>query len=1108
MKEIIINSMILFLFYFHSSNIFADNVIDGKISLNFSDKLYQLNGKWKFISDDRGEYKITDYDDSDWVMVNVPGQWNNMGLSGFDTAWYRMKFHLSEEFKNRELFIMVPLIADSHELYINGTLIGKIGEIDENGKPIKKSSRPGYYMIPSTILTFDKENTIALRVADDVGWGGIVTFDFYLGEKKLIENKFYKFLMWNISIGISLLLFGTYYLILWISRTKETSYLYFFYFTFIAGLTLIGSSSLPYFLFDNFWFNHYVFHTGLNSLSVLLLLFFHKFFDYPIGKFTKFIIIIYIPIFTIFLFTYTGKTFMSIYSKFTLGLSLVLLVFAMIYSIYITIRSIQKKAFGAKTIAVGESILLITIITGAFSYLQIINTERYTIEGFLFFIMSMSFAMSFKFAHVYDETDKLKDKLEEKNKELTQLDKLKDEFMANTSHELRTPLNGIIGISDSLIDGATGLLSKETIENLKLISVSGKRLASLVNDILDFSKLKENEIKLFLKDISIKQCVDLAIEFSKHLIQDKKLELRNEIKEDIYYVNADENRLQQIFINLLGNAIKFTENGFVIISARIIEEKGTPYIAISITDTGIGIPKDKFEAIFKSFEQVDSSTSREYGGTGIGLTITKKLIELHGGTINVESELEKGSTFTFTLPKTKLEESNTTVTIKKEVIISNNSNYNQENKLIYLTPEKSHDDQNKKFKILAVDDEPINLQVLKNQLNMEGFEVITASNGMKALEIIEEGFLPSLILLDVMMPKMSGYEVCQSIREKFPISDLPIIMLTAKNQLTNLLDGLKSGANDYINKPFDKQELLARIKTHLNISNISIAYGRFVPTEILKILDKNSVIELSLGDQIQKEMSVLFSDIRSFTTLSESMTPKENFDFINGYLKRISPRIRDYQGFIDKYIGDAIMALFPNKVEQSIDAGIAMLDELHEYNKYRRSKNRNPISIGIGVHTGKLILGVVGEENRLNGTVIADSVNLASRIESLTKTYRASLLISENTFKNIDNEGKYFYRVVDTVKVKGKKQPITIIEILNGNSTRIIDLKLSTKNDFETGITLYQAKDFSNALNFFSRVLNKDPNDKAAEIYFKRSEHFKEFGVPPEWAGVEELHSK
>ena len=295
---------------------------------------------------------------------------------------------------------------------------------------------------------------------------------------------------------------------------------------------------------------------------------------------------------------------------------------------------------------------------------------------------------------------------------------------------------------------------------------------------------------------------------------------------------------------------------------------------------------------------------------------------------------------------------------------------------------------------------------------------------------------------------------------------------------------------------------------NFHITELNSAYQKFVPKEILNILNKGSITNFNLGDHTEKIMSIMFSDIRSFSSLSESMIPEENFEFINGFLKRIGPKIREHSGFVDKYIGDAIMALFPEKPEDAIDAAIAMMKELGSYNQIRIDKGRIPISIGIGINTGKSILGIVGEENRMNGTVISDAVNLASRLENLTKYYNSSILISDQTYKRLEKYDAYEFRILDTVKVRGKKEIVSIIEILNGNTDEYIELKLKTKENFEFGQILFGAGDFINSIKFFKKVLESDPNDTAAELYLNRSEYYKIYGAPPNWVGIVELHNK
>ncbi|CAD5917902.1 Sensory/regulatory protein RpfC [Planktothrix tepida] len=408
--------------------------------------------------------------------------------------------------------------------------------------------------------------------------------------------------------------------------------------------------------------------------------------------------------------------------------------------------------------------------------------------------------------------------LEAKNKELQDLDQLKDEFLANTSHELRTPLNGIIGIAESLIEGVTGDLPSETNSNLAMIVASGRRLSSLVGDILDFSKLRHKNIELQLRPVDVYSIVNAVSILSQPLITQKDLHIINRIPAEFPLAEADENRLQQILYNLIGNAIKFTSEGIVEISARILSETEKPQMAITISDTGIGIAADKLERIFESFEQAEGSTAREYGGTGLGLTITKQLVELHGGKITVQSELGIGSQFTFTLPIAE-----NTIKNPSENRVKNLSKPLQINPLIAINPNFSKpfmDYSPETIKILIVDDEVVNRQVLFNNLSLNNYAVFQATNGEEALELIEHGLKPNMILLDVMMPKITGYEVTQKLRERFNATELPIILLTAKTQVQDIVTGLNMGANDYMMKPFAKDELLARIRTHINISRL------------------------------------------------------------------------------------------------------------------------------------------------------------------------------------------------------------------------------------------------------------------------------------------------
>ncbi len=275
-------------------------------------------------------------------------------------------------------------------------------------------------------------------------------------------------------------------------------------------------------------------------------------------------------------------------------------------------------------------------------------------------------------------------------------------------------------------------------------------------------------------------------------------------------------------------------------------------------------------------------------------------------------------------------------------------------------------------------------------------------------------------------------------------------------------------------------------RLYKNMTELNQAYARFVPREFLECLAKESIIEVKLGDQIQKEMSVLFSDIRDFTTLSESMTPADNFKFINAYLSRMEPAINENKGFIDKYIGDAIMALFSNSADDAVKAGISMLQRLADYNQHRVQHGYIPIQIGIGINTGYLMLGTVGGHNRMDGTVISDAVNLASRIESLTKNYYVSLLITHHTFLRLQDSNQYGMRLIDQVKVKGKSENVSIFEVFDADLPEVREGKLLTKTTFEEGLVLFNMRNFSGAAQRFADCLRQNPSDRVSQIYLDR----------------------
>ena len=667
---------------------------------------------------------------------------------------------------------------------------------------------------------------------------------------------------------------------------------------------------------------------------------------------------------------------------------------------------------------------------------------------------------------------------------LLRADAIKDEFLANTSHELRTPLNGIIGIGQSMLDGATGQLSEQQRQNLGMIVASGRRLASLVNDILDFSKLRHETVELHCRPTDLHALTELVLAISRTLVGKRPLRLFNRIDAQVPLVEVDEDRVQQILFNLIGNAIKFTPAGAVEVTANVRDN----WLYLTVSDTGPGIGEERLRTIFDSFSQGDGSVAREQGGTGLGLAITKKLVEMHGGKIGVASEIGVGSRFTISVPLS--------LTTRAMITLDNRLDESVSRVLADVdlgqrtAGEGTEPSVGAGYRILVVDDEPVNVQALVNFLTLAKYDVVTAADGEEALAVLNAGVPCDLVLLDVMMPKLSGFDVCQRIREHWSPAELPVILLTAKNRVSDLVSGFSAGANDYLTKPFASDELLARVRVHLELAKISDSYARFVPRQFLEQLGKERIIDVALGDQVQREMTVLFSDIRNFTLMSEGMNPAETFSFVNQYLGAMEPAISGHSGVIDKYVGDAVMALFPHRADDAVQGALEMIRRLDTWNLERATRGEPAVKIGIGLHTGSLMLGTVGARDRMDTTVISDAVNLASRVESLTKTYRVPLIITEETFLALQDPAAISVRRIDRVLVQGKSQPVVLFEVLDADDLPVRQSKQRALADFQAGQSLYEARDFLGAIDHLERVLTRNPSDTVVEVLLERARRF------------------
>jgi signal transduction histidine kinase/ActR/RegA family two-component response regulator len=417
------------------------------------------------------------------------------------------------------------------------------------------------------------------------------------------------------------------------------------------------------------------------------------------------------------------------------------------------------------------------------------------------------------------------------NQELARATRLKDEFLASMSHELRTPLNAILGMSEALQGLNFGPINDRQQKSLATIEKSGKHLLSLINDILDLSKIEANKFEIELTDVSIETLCKNSLLFVKELAHKKQIRVKTQLPEDLKRLNirVDDRRCRQVLINLLSNAVKFTpEGGEIVLDVRIIGESerrgdgeiGVGYevcdlasrsqqqIAFSIVDTGIGIAPENIDKLFQSFVQIDSSLSRQYAGTGLGLALVKRIVELHGGTVAVESIVDRGSRFTVCLPFDP----------SAEIVVPSSL------PLVYpLTPNPEHTPLiSPKALILVVEDNEANMETMTGYLRSRGYRLVEAVSGQAAIALLSECSTdrtdincPNLILMDIQMPGMDGFEATRHIRQIPACATMPIVALTALAMPTDRQKCLDAGANEYVSKPVKLGQLVVTIETLL-----------------------------------------------------------------------------------------------------------------------------------------------------------------------------------------------------------------------------------------------------------------------------------------------------
>ncbi|MDT9725328.1 response regulator [Xylanibacillus composti] len=802
----------------HSFRVFDSHAFtaqDGVLSLQHwdqqKDRVIPLDGVWDFYPDELivpspDEDVFEQYRDKR-QSIPVPSAWDRYkpdSASPHGAGTYRLLIHVPEDDRYG---VKLNTIRNANTVYINGKELGSAGVPSKNTDEYRFDYKKYVVLENST----NKQIELVILVANhDYAVGGIVSsLHFGPADQILALQGREKFIEAFLISGY--LLFACIYFTRYLQHKRRFRYELYFSLSSLAQAIHISTINERwiYLLFPEVSPTSQVTIQAISlTLFVLFfLLFVYHFFNMSASKriVTALSAILGFQALAISVLSIT----IDLVAKVSFPL-IQLIVSGTIALGYVYIFIMLLKAYKQKTDE--SNYVLMVVFTFALygALLAVVLLFEVDIEIpslllFLTMVMNLALLMSHRSQQAYNDIEKL-------SAELLEFDRIKDEFLVKTSHELGTPLHSIMNLSQSLLEGVEGPLKKKQQENVILIHSVSKRLASLVKDLLYISKIKQGEVLITSKPIEIRIIEEVLDEVAYLMPPAHPVQLINAIPENLPLVYTDGQKLKQVFFNLIYNAIKFTKQGTITISAQIIEEQ----MHISIEDTGPGIAPEYQDLIFTTFYQVESSRIRESVGLGLGLSIAKEIVEGAGGRIWVTSEIGKGSCFTFTIP----------LATPQQLLEHQELNHHEMNKQMTPDPNKNRRLQqsqvilpakvkgSKPYTILVVDDEPANLKVLINMLQSLHYSVIAVGSGQEALDVIAKEKV-DLLILDLMMPHMTGYEVCKTIRQEYDLVELPVIILTASGQLSDLVASFQFGANDYLQKPVNLKELEVRVNSLL-----------------------------------------------------------------------------------------------------------------------------------------------------------------------------------------------------------------------------------------------------------------------------------------------------
>ncbi|GAA0400082.1 ATP-binding protein [Paenibacillus motobuensis] len=873
---------------------------------------FALNGLWEFYPGQLLSQQDMQASKHTASYIHVPGNWEQPISEGsnlsFGSGTYRLRI-LFDPLEQPVAFWLRGIQASS-AVQINGIAensFGKPAADKQQYKPRNTSYTASYSRLGATEI----ELIIQVANYDDPYNGGIIQ-SIRFGSQAAIDFTRWYSIGFQMVTFITLLLHGLYAFIFYLFNPRERTLALVCLLTMAAATATIAG-------YDNIlliWLPiNYTWALKVRLLAqlwqpLLILLVFRGLTPIKLN-------IVWLKICTRLLGIYTAFILVApavfINGSVELGVFGILYLFPFLWFIYVITTMILKGKNN------NGRVFLLLSATGIISNILWAIWNSYNDTSLVYYPLDMIAAIIGFAAYWFREFFLQSAENAKLNEKLRKEDKLKDQFLANTSHELRTPLHGIMNIAHTILTKEQQKLDPTSLKNMNLLITISRRMSHMLDDLLDVARLHEHRIILQKEPLKIQAIVPGIFEMLRYMVDDRPVRLDMNIAESLPAIIADEKRLVQILYNLLHNAIKYTEEGSISISAAVKDDR----VHIHVSDTGVGMDQETQSRIFLPYEQGAHGIS-DGRGIGLGLSICQQLIELHGGTLSVQSKVGKGSVFSFDVP----------LADSSDILISHNSPYHldmtnriKEDYAELVIPDTSAGEwtatgmspallEGETVHILAVDDDPLNLNVLIGILSIEPYCITKTHSAQEALELLGTRQW-DLVIADVMMPHMSGYELTQRIRANYSLSELPVLLLTARSQPADIYTGFLSGANDYMTKPVDAMELRYRVEALTTLKRsikerlrMEAAYlqAQIHPHFLFNTL--NSIMALSEVDS--EKMLRLGDAFASFLRIS--------FDFLNtGELVPLSHELQLVEAYLyieKERFGDRLSIVW--EVEQNI----------------------------------------------------------------------------------------------------------------------------------------------------------------------------------------------